>query len=111
MRIPHRKQQYFGCSPVTQVVLNANCRDRIIPILRALQHVYSRPQLRRRVLELVGEDVLRDADLDHGRPGMTLWQILVLASVRLGCDFTYDHLQDLAENHNNLRSITKWIDV
>lgn len=105
MRIPHRNQQYFGCTPVTQVTLNANCRDRMIPILRALQHLYSRPQLRRRALELVGEDVLRDADPDQGRPGMTLWQILVLASVRLGCDFTYDHLQDLAENHNNLRSI------
>ncbi len=34
-----------------------------------------------------------------------MWQILVLASVRLGCDFTYDHLQDLAENHSNLRLI------
>jgi hypothetical protein len=77
----------------------------MIPILRALQHLYSRPQLRRQALELVSEDVLRDADPDQGRPGMTLWQILVLAAVRLGCDFTYDHLQDLAENHRNLRSI------
>ena len=105
MRIPHRKQQYFGCTPVTQVTLNTNCRDRMIPILRTLQHLYSRPQLRRRALELVGQDVLGDADPDQGRPGMTLWQILVLASVRLGCDFTYDHLQDLAENHNNLQLI------
>ena len=105
MRIPHRQQQYLGCPPITQVVLNANCRDRMIPILRALQHLYSQPQLRRQALELVGEDVLRDADPDQGRPGMTLWQILVLAAVRLGCDFTYDHLQDLAENHNNLRHL------
>ncbi len=29
----------------------------------------------------------------------------MLASVRLGCDFTYDHLQDLAENHQSLRGI------
>ena len=105
MRIPHRKQQYFGCTPVTQVTLNTNCRDRIIPILRALQHLYSRPPLRRQALELVEKDVLGDAAPNQGRPGMTLWQILVLASVRLGCDFTYDHLQDLAENHNNLRLI------
>jgi IS5 family transposase len=105
MRIPHRKQQYLGCTTVTQAVLNPNCRDRMIPILRALQHLYSRPQLRRRALDLIAEDVLGDADPDHGRPGLTLWQILVLASVRLGCDFTYDHLQDLAENHGNLRHI------
>ena len=105
MRIPHRKQQYLGCPPVTQVVLNTNCRDRMIPILRGLQHIYSRPQLRQQALDLVAKDVLGDADPDRGRPGFTLWQILVLASVRLGCDFTYDHLQDLAENHSNLRDI------
>ena len=105
MRIPHRKQQYLGCTPVTQVALNPNCRDRMIPILRGLQHIYSRPQLRRRALDLIARMCLGDADPDHGRPGLTLWQIFVLASVRLGCDFTYDHLQDLAENHDNLRHI------
>jgi len=105
MRIPHRKQQYFGSPPVTQVVLNANCRDRMIPILRGLQHIYSQPELRQQALDLIAKDVLADADPDRGRPGLTLWQILVLASVRLGCDFTYDHLQDLAENHKNLRDI------
>jgi IS5 family transposase len=105
MRIPHRKQQYLGCTPVTQVVLNPNCRDRMIPILRGLQHLYSRPRLRQKALDLIAQDVLQDADPNQGRPGLTWWQILVLAAVRLGCDFTYDHLQDLAENHNNLRNI------
>jgi hypothetical protein len=105
MRIPHRKQQYFGCPAVTQVALNVNCRDRMIPILRALQQIYSRPQLRRKALDLIAQDVSEDTDPGHGRPGLTLWQILVLASVRLGCNFTYDHLQDLAENHSNLRLI------
>lgn len=105
MRIPHRKQQYLGCPTVTQAALNPNCRDRMIPILRALQHLYSRPQLRKQALDLISKDVVGDADPNHGRPGLTLWQILVLASVRLGCDFTYDHLQDLAENHGNLRLV------
>jgi hypothetical protein len=77
----------------------------MIPILRGLQHLYSQSQLRQQALDLISKDVLGDVDPDHGRPGMTLWQILVLASVRMGCDFTYDHLQDLAENHANLRHI------
>ena len=105
MRIPHQDQLYLGCTPVTKVELNLNCRDRMIPILRALQHIYSRPKLRKQAVDLIGEDIGDDADLNHGRPGLTLWQILVLASVRLGCNFTYDHLQDLAENHSNLRQI------
>jgi len=105
MRTPHQKQLYLGSPSVTQVVLNRNCRDRMIPILRGLQHIYSQANLRQQALDLIGEDVLGDADANRGRPGLTLWQILVLASVRLGCDCTYDHLQDLAENHNNLRHI------
>lgn len=105
MRIPHRQQLYLGCPSVTQVALNPNCRDRMIPILRGLQHLYSQPKLRQQALELIKQDVVGDTDAQRGRPGMTLWQILVLASVRLGCDCTYDHLQDLAENHNNLRHI------
>ena len=28
-----------------------------------------------------------------------------MAAARLGCDYTYDQLQDLAENHRNLRAI------
>jgi len=77
----------------------------MIPILRGLQHLYSEPKLRQEALDLITQDVVGDADAKRGRQGMTLWQILVLASVRQGCDCTYDHLQDLAENHNNLRHI------
>jgi hypothetical protein len=77
----------------------------MIPILRGLQHLYSRPRFRKRSLELISEDALGDADPGLGREGMTLWQILVLASVRLGCNFTYDQLQDLAENHRALLQI------
>ena len=105
MRIPHHQQLYLGCPAISQVTLNTNCRDRMIPILRGLQHLYSQLQLRQQALDLIKQDVLGDADANRGRPGLTLWQILVLASVRQGCDCTYDHLQELAENHNNLRHI------
>ena len=42
---------------------------------------------------------------DLGREGMDYWQILVLASVRLGCNLDYDKLQNLAEEHRALRQI------
>jgi len=32
-------QERLDCLPITEVTLNLNCRDEIIPILRALQHV------------------------------------------------------------------------
>ena len=82
-----------------------NCRDEIIPILRALQQVYSQPQLRDEILDLVAQDVNDSSRTDRGREGLDYWQILVLASVRLGCNLDYDKLQDLAEQHRALRQI------
>jgi len=105
MRIPHQKQATLDCPPVAQVELNPECRDRMIPILRGLQHLYSQTEFRDQALTWIADDVLDEADPDRGREGMTFWQILVLAAVRLGCNFTFDHLQDLAENHRALLQI------
>ena len=81
MRVPFAEQGRLDCPPIEAVVLNVNCRDEIIPILRALQHVYSQPQLRRAILDLIGKDVNRDSRADCGREGMDYWTILVLAAV------------------------------
>jgi transposase, IS5 family len=105
MRIRFNPQPRLDCPPIQKVQLNLNCRDEIIPILRALQHIYSDSKLRREILDLVGEDVNPETSPEHGRPGMNYWQITVLAAVRLGCNLDYDKLQDLAEAHRNLRLV------
>jgi transposase, IS5 family len=103
MRVAVLEQPRLDCPPVDSITLNLNCRDEIIPILRALQHIYGQQQLRRKLLALIGEDVNRDSDPDVGREGLSYWAILVLGAVRLGCNFDYDKLQDLAEQHRTLR--------
>jgi hypothetical protein len=95
----------LDCLPISEVRLNLECRDEIIPILRALQHVYGDADLRRELLALVGKDVNGDTSRKHGRRGMNYWEITVLAAARLGCNLDYDKLQDLAENHRCLRQI------
>ena len=105
MRLAFDPQRRFDCPPIEEVKLNLNCRDEIIPILRALQHIYADESLRRQILALVGKDVNHLSSRKHGRPGMDYWQIAVLAAVRLGCNLDYDKLQDLAEQHRNLRLI------
>jgi len=87
------------------VRLNLNCRDEIVPILKALQHIYSQPKLRDDILRAVARDVNRTSSRKRGRQGMDYWQILVLAAVRLGCNLDYDKLQDLAEQHRALRQV------
>jgi len=103
MRMRFNPQPCLDCPPIELLKLNLNCRDEIIPILRALQHIYGDSKLRRDILDLVGEDVNPETSSEHGRPGMNYWQIAVLAAVRLGCNLDYDKLQDLAEQHRNLR--------
>jgi hypothetical protein len=98
-------EERLDCLPISDVKLNLECRDEIIPILRALQHLYAHDSLRRELLALVGKDVNGDTSRKHGRRGMNYWEITVLASARLGCDLDYDKLQDLAENHRSLRYI------
>jgi transposase, IS5 family len=105
MRRRFNPQPRLDCPPIEDVKLNLNCRDEIVPILRALQHIYSDSKLRRDILDLVGEDVNPETSSEHGRPGMDYWQITVLAAVRLGCNLDYDKLQDLAEQHRNLRLV------
>jgi IS5 family transposase len=104
MRLAYPEER-LDCLPISEVKLNLECRDEMIPILRALQHVYSDAELRRELLALVGKDINGDTSRKHGRRGMNYWEITVLAAARLGCNLDYDKLQDLAENHRSLRQI------
>jgi IS5 family transposase len=103
VRVAFQEQPRLDCPPVDALSLNTNCRDEIIPILRALQHVYADAPLRTKLLRLVGKDVNTVSSPDEGRTGLSYWTISVLAAVRLGCNLDYDKLQDLAEQHRNLR--------
>lgn len=96
-------QLRLDCPSVTDVLLNLDCRHETVPILRALQHVYSRPAVRDSILRAIARDVNGRSSARRGRPGLDYWEILVLAAVRLGCNCNYDQLQDLAENHRALR--------
>ncbi len=105
MRKGYSNQLRLDSVPIEQVELNLESRDRIVPVLRALQHVYRDRELTDRILGLVAGDVNGNTRTDTGREGMDYWHLVVLASVRLGCNLTYDQLQDLAENHRKLRAI------
>jgi len=105
MRKAFSSQRRLDCRGVVGVQLNFECRDEIVPVLKTLQHIYSQPELRNRILDLIAKDVNQDTRDDVGREGMDYWQILVLAAVRLGCNLDYDKLQNLAEEHRALRHI------
>lgn len=105
MRKSFQSQGRLDCPPIDQVPLNVECRDEIVPILAGLQHCFSHPPVRQALTDLVAEDLNRDSRRDIGRSGFDDWQVVVLSTVRLGCNLDYDKLQDQAENHRTLRSV------
>jgi len=105
MRKAYSNQLRLDTVPIPDVELNLQSRDRLVPVLRALRQVYSDSNLTDRILALIATDINKDSRTDTGRKGMDYWHICVLAAVRLGCDYTYDQLQDFAEEHRKLRAI------
>ncbi len=60
---------------------------------------------------LIASDVNAESRDDVGREGFDYWQILVMTIVRHGCNYDYDKLQVLCEQHHALRhmlSIDDW---
>lgn len=92
-------------SLIEQVQLSPACRDAIVKVLRSLQKVHSKPEVTERIKQQVGCDIRDQTSADRGGESMDCWHIVVLAGLRLGCNYTYDRLQDLAENHIKLRAI------
>ena len=105
MRQQYERQRRFDCTEIAELTLNYECRDEMIPVLAGLQHLYTCNPLRNKVVKLVAEDINQDTRRDVGRRGLDDWQIVVLAALRLGCNFDYDKLQDQAENHRSLRTV------
>jgi hypothetical protein len=76
MRKAFDRQQRLDCPLVTAVPLNRNCRHENIPILRALQHIYSRPAVRSSILREIAHDVNGKSSARRGRPGLSYWEML-----------------------------------
>ena len=104
MREVHRRQFQIGQVPIEKIWINPKSRDDIPAVLKGLQHIWGDEALRARLLALLDEHILPEADRMVGRPGMDLWQILVLGVLKqgLGCDF--DRLHDLTNHHETIRA-------
>ena len=77
MRKAYPIQLRFDTVPIQNVALNLECRDAIVPVLRALQHVYANRQLTTSILDLIADDIIGDSRSDTGREGMDYWHICV----------------------------------
>jgi hypothetical protein len=97
-------QLALGQLPIERVQIPLKSRDELPPILAGLQWIFQTPEINEKIFALLEAKFLAGKKAT-GRPGLDLWQILVLGVVRLGLDCNYDRLEDLANHHTLLRQI------
>lgn len=102
MRKTYQPQLQIGQITIASLQLDTRSRDDIPKILRGLQFIYTTPAVRDEVFSILEAMAGAEADLRNGRPGMKLWEILVLGSLRLGLNCDYDRLQELAGKHQDV---------
>jgi len=107
----HRNFQ-LGTLPIAEVELNEKSRHQLPKLLKALQFIYINEDLRKPILDIIENKVTAQLkNSKTGRGGMSYWEIFVFALVRLNLNIDYDNLQDLCNNHINLRGIAGVLNV
>ena len=106
MRTVFIPQPSIFTTPIDEIEFDVFSRHELVPILMALQYLYTtRQETVRQICELIESDLVGDKSKVVGRIGLTEWEILVLASCRLGCSLDYDQLSDLSNNHRKIREM------
>ncbi|MEE8180378.1 MAG: ISNCY family transposase [Nitrosopumilaceae archaeon] len=105
MRKVMEMQLSFGEIDISNIKFDLRSRDEIPKLLMGLQYLYCNKNIRDEVFAILESMVPKKINSKNGRPGMELWKILVLGTLRLNCDWDYDKLQEMANNHMTLRQM------
>ena len=97
-------QMEFWKKDIADVEFDPQSRDEIPKLLMGLQYIYRTTFIRDEVFNVLKTIVPRK-NHETGRPGMDLWKILVLGTLRLNCSFDYDKVQEMANNHTKVREM------
>ena len=98
-------QLKIGQTYIPNIKFDLSSRDEIPQLLIGLQVIYSDPFSQKAVFQAISESLGEEMDFHNGRPGMDLWKILVLGTLRLNCNWNFDKLHDIANNHLILRQM------
>ena len=70
-----------------------------------MQYIYVTNDIRDKVFNVLETMTPEKVDVKNGRPGMDLWRIFVLGTLRLDLNWDYDRLHEMANNHKTIRQI------
>ncbi len=103
MRKRFEQQLQIGQVDIADIQFDLRSRDEIPKILIGLQHVFTTPELREKAFEILETVVPDDIDRSFGRPGMLLWNIFVIACLRVNCNWNFDKIHEMANQHYSIR--------
>ena len=97
-------QMEFWKTDIANIEFDLESRDEIPKLLLGLQYIYTTASIRSQVFKVLKQIVPKKSH-ETGRPGMDLWKILVLGTLRLNCNWDYDKVHEMANNHHKLRQM------
>lgn len=109
MRKVEEKQMKLGEVDISKIEFDIKSRDEIPEILRGLQYIYCTPEIKEEVFKILDEIVPKGKSKTNGRPGMEQWKILVLGTLRLNCNWDYDKLREIVNEHRTIRLMLQHI--
>lgn len=107
-------QMKLGEVDISLIKFDLRSRDEIPKLLMGLQAVYCNKEMREKVFEILEETIPKKISKTTGRRGMDLWKILVLGTLRLNCNWDFDKVKEMADNHATLREMlghVRWMDT
>lgn len=105
MRKLIKRQQETTSINISDIEFDLKSRDEITKLLMGFQHIYNSPEILDKIFDILKEIIPEGTSMNNGRPGMNLWNILVLGTLRLNCNWDYDKVKEIADNHINLRQM------
>jgi hypothetical protein len=97
-------QMEFWKTDIANIEFDLQSRDEIPKLLMGLQYIHRTTSIRKKVAEVL-KQIVPKKSYETGRPGMDLWKILVLGTLRLNANWDYDKVLEMANNHNKLREM------
>ena len=105
MRFFFEPQLKLGHTPIDEIKFDSAARDELPKLLIGIQAIHKNKNIMSKIGQSLQRLIPPDVDPTKGRKGMDLWKIFVLGLVRLCCDFDYDKLKEIADNHLKLRQM------
>jgi transposase, IS5 family len=110
MRKAHDPQIKLDQVSIEDITFDLRDRDEIPQVLIGLQATYKSIVTRNQIFDILWKLFPDSTNFNNGRPGMDLWEILVLGTLRLACDWDFDKIRNIANKHVDVRCMLGFAD-